>query len=153
MKPTEEMIEIAGKAYQHAKCVLRPTIEEKWPFMRYALTAALADVPEPASFICKYRNSGVGGNDPQECAWPECGCDPAANRVIEHYLECGLTLVKEGEVEALRQRVQEMENNAKSLRADKETLKHGLAQAHEELTIALKRVRELENDLKINKAV
>jgi ribosomal protein L9 len=56
-------------------------------------------------------------------------------------------------IEALRQRVQELENNAKSLRADKETLKHGLAQAHEELTIALKRVRELENDLKINKAV
>jgi chromosome segregation ATPase len=50
-------------------------------------------------------------------------------------------------IEVLRQRMQELENNAKSLRADKETLKHGLAQAHEELTKALKRVRELEETL------
>jgi rubrerythrin len=57
------------------------------------------------SFTCKYRNSGVGGNDPQECAWPECGCDPAMNKVIEHYYECGLTLVKEDEVEKLRSQV------------------------------------------------
>jgi hypothetical protein len=44
-------------------------------------------------FTCKYRNSGVGGNDPQECAWPQCGCDPHANKVLEHIDECGFVIV------------------------------------------------------------
>ena len=44
---------------------------------------------------CRYRNSGVGGNDPQECSWPECGCDPAANRVFQHLDECGFEITKQ----------------------------------------------------------
>jgi len=50
------------------------------------------------TFVCKYRNSGVGGNDPQECAWPQCGCDPDANRVLEHIDECGFVIVDQREI-------------------------------------------------------
>jgi hypothetical protein len=46
-------------------------------------------------WTCKYRSSGVGGGDPQECSWPQCGCDPAANRVLDHLSECGFEIVKE----------------------------------------------------------
>jgi hypothetical protein len=50
-----------------------------------------------------HRNSGAGGNDPQECAWPHCGCDPAANRVLEHIQECGFVIVRESDVTTLRE--------------------------------------------------
>ena len=62
-----------------------------------------ADEKAAAAFVCKYRNSGVGGNDAQECAWPQCGCDPAANRVLEHIQECGFVIVRESDVTTLRE--------------------------------------------------
>ncbi len=46
------------------------------------------------TFDCKYRNSGMAGNDPQDCAWPGCGCDRKADQVIAHFQECGLVMVK-----------------------------------------------------------
>jgi len=39
---------------------------------------------------CLARRTGTaGGNEPAECDWPFCGCDPAANRVLEALEESG----------------------------------------------------------------
>ncbi len=42
-----------------------------------------------APWKCRYKNSGVGGNDPQDCEWPVCGCDPYADKVIAALDEAG----------------------------------------------------------------
>jgi hypothetical protein len=44
-------------------------------------------------FRCRYRLNLPTG--PQDCEWPHCGCDPVANRILEHFQECGLTLVSD----------------------------------------------------------
>lgn len=43
---------------------------------------------------CKARNANMGANDPQDCDWPFCDCDPAANRVIAGLQEAGLQIVR-----------------------------------------------------------
>lgn len=42
-------------------------------------------VASQRSFKCAARPNGssqIGANDPQECDWPTCGCDPYADKVI-----------------------------------------------------------------------
>lgn len=40
---------------------------------------------------CAARNQNTaGGNDPAECDWPVCGCDPYADRVIAALQESGI---------------------------------------------------------------
>jgi hypothetical protein len=41
---------------------------------------------------CKARSANVGANDPQDCDWPFCGCDPAADKVLETLQESGVCL-------------------------------------------------------------
>lgn len=44
---------------------------------------------------CAARKAGTaGGNAPQDCNWPFCGCDPKANEVLEAIQESGLSLVR-----------------------------------------------------------
>lgn len=44
---------------------------------------------------CKARTAGTaGGNLPQDCDWPWCGCDPHAERVLAAIDEQGLKIVK-----------------------------------------------------------
>lgn len=39
---------------------------------------------------CAARRQGTaGGNDPADCDWPMCGCDPHADKVIAALQECG----------------------------------------------------------------
>lgn len=41
-------------------------------------------------WACAARAQGTaGGNDPADCNWPVCGCDPAADRVIAALQESG----------------------------------------------------------------
>jgi hypothetical protein len=42
------------------------------------------------TFRCKARSANMGANDPQDCNWPVCGCDPYADKVIETLSESGL---------------------------------------------------------------
>ena len=45
---------------------------------------------EGASWECGARKQGTaGGNDPADCNWPTCGCDPYATKVIETLQESG----------------------------------------------------------------
>lgn len=42
---------------------------------------------------CAARGS-VGANDPQDCDWPVCGCDPYAAKVIAALEESGLAAIR-----------------------------------------------------------
>lgn len=41
-----------------------------------------------AGWRCAARHA-VGANDPQDCDWPTCGCDPYATKVVETLIESG----------------------------------------------------------------
>lgn len=61
---------------------------------------ATATTPEP--FRCKAREQGTaGGNDPADCDWPKCGCDPYAERVIDALEEAGALRTTESESPSL----------------------------------------------------
>ena len=46
------------------------------------------------AWSCKARNA-PGNPEPQDCDWPHCDCDPAANRVMGALQEEGLTLIRD----------------------------------------------------------
>lgn len=51
---------------------------------------------ETKNFVCKARRLGsAGGNDPVDCDWPFCGCDPYANRVMEAINESGYKISRD----------------------------------------------------------
>lgn len=53
---------------------------------------------ERPSWECSARKQGTpGGNDPADCDWPGCGCDPQANKVLEAIDEAGLQITKKPE--------------------------------------------------------
>lgn len=103
-----------GEFYRH-RYVSRdqvPSLEEISPRERDVLVAALDEAarqlsaisaltepPEPA-FTCKAR-IGAGANDPQDCDWPICGCDPAADKVIAALEEMGALTEPPPAIEAL----------------------------------------------------
>lgn len=44
---------------------------------------------------CAARKQGTaGGNDPTDCDWPGCQCDPYANKVMAALDEAGFELIK-----------------------------------------------------------
>lgn len=46
---------------------------------------------EAQTWKCAARQQGTsGGNDPTDCEWPACGCDPYAEKVIAALEEMGL---------------------------------------------------------------
>lgn len=61
-----------------------------------ALWAELAEAKRDAErFACKARASNTGANDPQDCNWPFCGCDPYANKVMDAIEESGFPIDQE----------------------------------------------------------
>jgi hypothetical protein len=60
--------------------------------------AAAREQPTQA-FECKARTGKA--DPPQDCDWPFCGCDPAAERVLTAIQESGLKLVREPTQEKL----------------------------------------------------
>ena len=56
-----------------------------------------------AKYKCAARNGSVGANQPQDCNWPVCGCDPVANKVLDTldemgYFNAGKAIVKKAAV-------------------------------------------------------
>ncbi len=54
-----------------------------------------AERKKAVTWSCAARPNGsseLAGNTPQECCWPDCGCDPYATKVIEALLESGRNL-------------------------------------------------------------
>lgn len=58
--------------------------------MRGVIEKALYGVT-PGGTACK-RGHTAGANDPQECAWPHCDCDPVTNSVMGALMEEGILL-------------------------------------------------------------
>lgn len=58
------------------KCDVEPLLAERWNQRRQG-------------WKCGADRSGVGGNTPQDCEWPCCGCDPHADKVIAALQEEG----------------------------------------------------------------
>lgn len=54
------------------------------------ITELRAQISDPVSFKCGARHANTGANDPAECDWPVCGCDPYATKVIEALQESGV---------------------------------------------------------------
>lgn len=52
---------------------------------------------------------------PQDCGWPGCGCDPAADRVLAALSESGIELIDEGELRKLRERLTRLEEVCREL--------------------------------------
>jgi hypothetical protein len=50
-----------------------------------------------AAWHCQARQSNTAANDPAECDWPLCGCDPYADKVIYALRESGLLTALKGE--------------------------------------------------------
>lgn len=80
--------------------VTLPTSDPKNPDPNPFVTNEKANhAPDPLRldtprYECKARMAGTaGGNDPQDCDWPRCGCDPYANKVIEGIEESGYEIV------------------------------------------------------------
>lgn len=50
-------------------------------------------------------------SNPEDCQWPLCGCDPAANKVVETLIECGWgQIYPQGDVELLRKALKQIAN-------------------------------------------
>lgn len=81
-----------------------------WGCSRWPCKSAAKFLREqPKSFSCRARQSGTaGGNDPAECDWPYCGCDPAADRVFGAIQESGHYIPK-SEADVLLERVRRLE--------------------------------------------
>lgn len=45
---------------------------------------------EPRGWRCEARAANMGANDPADCGWPTCGCDPYAGKVIAVLQESGV---------------------------------------------------------------
>jgi len=78
------------------------------PAERMAYENGRADEKAAAAspaWTCKVRAANTGANDPQDCAWPECDCDPVANKVMEYYIECDAVILQKGTVDQMVDRV------------------------------------------------
>lgn len=53
--------------------------------------------PDDEKWICDALKQGTaGGNDPADCGWPVCGCDPHATKVIQTIEDAGYRFVRNG---------------------------------------------------------
>ncbi len=59
-----------------------------WPMISEAL--------RKFGFRCAARAGSVGANDPQDCDWPSCGCDPYAIAVLDRYIKQTGTEIEPG---------------------------------------------------------
>jgi hypothetical protein len=59
----------------------QPAVKEAMQTLQTACTEGV--------FKCKARSANMGANDPQECNWPLCGCDPYADKVVAALQEHG----------------------------------------------------------------
>ena len=56
------------------------------------LTSSPSEAQKDTRSGCKARIANMGASDPPDCDWPFCGCDPAAEKVLETLQESGVCL-------------------------------------------------------------
>lgn len=81
-------------------------------YMRYFSDDGFAPETKP-KWKCGADRSGIGGNMPQDCDWPYCGCDETATKVIEALQEQGWMPVPRSASMPDRVRPQEAPNKSK----------------------------------------
>lgn len=84
----DEILEKQEANYQLGFAFLRLTIAKHFD---------AAHCREAERVLCAARHSDGEGNDPQDCDWPFCGCDPRADKVVEALQECGWVSPKAAE--------------------------------------------------------
>jgi hypothetical protein len=92
VKAISEAINVACPEDTEAMDAIIPAAA--WRKIVDAHAAALYASAHP-SWVCAAQKGAAGGNDPQECDWPICECDPYANKVLAALQEQGFELVKE----------------------------------------------------------
>lgn len=73
------------------------TCKQAWPCetaKRQEVALGRDSVETRAAPACAARRLNLGANDPQDCDWPFCGCDPRADRVLDAIEESGAQLVR-----------------------------------------------------------
>jgi hypothetical protein len=66
---------------------------------------------------CAARRQGTaGGNDPADCDWPVCGCDPHASKVIEAIEDRGVIMATDRALEVVLSRCRMSNQTASDLK-------------------------------------
>lgn len=85
---------------------------------RLTETAHIAIARADGSWVCGARRQRtVAGNDPTDCNWPTCGCDPYADKVISALEEAGVLPSAANEREAMIEALREAERQINYLHA------------------------------------
>jgi hypothetical protein len=90
----EQAMEIAGKI-SRGETTYPAAEKRQHPYMVYEcdLKGVVCEDESPVlvDFECAARKQGTaGGNEPADCNWPMCGCDPCAEKVIDALIESGI---------------------------------------------------------------
>ena len=86
---TEDLYERLAATDEEGPGTLSDLINRRLLYAYNSIVSALKRLRSaPPAFKCK-AHRGIGGNDPQECDWPVCGCDPYADKVIAALEEMG----------------------------------------------------------------
>lgn len=89
---TREGLDTALRLVLQVHALSALTRDEREDIITDFMTAieVLAHQPTGTEAAWKCAAKGdVGANDPQDCDWPMCGCDPHADKVIAALQECG----------------------------------------------------------------
>lgn len=95
LNSVEQALEIAGKI-SRGETTYPPSEKKMPPYMVYecdlkGVVCEDESTPTVVDFECSARKQGTaGGNDPADCNWPMCGCDPYAEKVIDALIESGI---------------------------------------------------------------
>jgi hypothetical protein len=72
----------------------RPAVEPRLIYDKPRRTIVAAS----SGWVCAASKQGTaGGNDPADCNWPFCGCDPYADKVLAAIQESGYLIAKPAE--------------------------------------------------------
>jgi hypothetical protein len=72
---------------------------DAWTKLRCVGAHSQAESAATTAWECSARKQGTaGGNNPSDCDWPGCGCDPQANKVLEAIDEAGFEIVRKPEI-------------------------------------------------------
>jgi len=102
---------------------------------------------------CAARKAGTaGGNDPQDCDWPFCGCDTQATKVMETLLECGWIGNKEAaqfreDVSRLQEERDGLENLREQIYTESAKWRKRAEAAESRLKLATEALRKIRHEI------
>lgn len=84
-------VDVMEKATNITKEIQNIIDDGLFPFqaVRLLIWEALRSIATGQTWKCAAKSGNTGANDPQDCDWPVCGCDPQADKVIAALQEMG----------------------------------------------------------------